>query len=59
VLGPNHPDTLNTANDLVINLRALGRNDEAQVLEIDIRDRRQRAGSGDEPGPEALSSSAD
>jgi hypothetical protein len=45
LLGPDHPDTLNTANNLALDLRALGRNDEAQALEIDIRGRRQRVRS--------------
>jgi tetratricopeptide repeat protein len=35
VLGPDHPDTLNSAYDLATNLAALGQQEAARTLETD------------------------
>ncbi|WP_250285504.1 MULTISPECIES: TIR domain-containing protein [unclassified Frankia] len=56
ILSTDHPDILASANSLVMDLRALGRLDEAYTLALDTWERRRRVLGDDRP--DTLSSAA-
>ena len=49
ILGHDHPDTLNSAHNLAIDLRALGEVQAARDLDQDTLDRRRRILGHDHP----------
>ena len=51
VLGPDHPDTLNSRNNLAIAYRAAGRTDEAITLHEQTLAARERVLGPDHPAP--------
>ena len=50
MLGEDHPDTLTSASNLAVDLRALGEEKAARELDHDTEMRRKRSRDSDEDG---------